>query len=253
MSPTASTARRITDVAVAVVESYLGRFLLWVVIVLLVVVTYSRQTAPASDWRARDWAALAAVVTASIAFLALVVAVYHWHEVRALRREESSPYVVASLEPDRSDARIVHLVIRNLGRTVAHDVRVAVTPPPVRSSGVGGGDVPYPAELPSLAPGQEQRIFWDFGPWRYQQRDELDARHRVHVDYADSRGQPRQTDAVLDWDALMLGPGWVGRHPLDELDRHVESVERSLRQIAGAIGSTPAVGDQGSAASRVEG
>jgi hypothetical protein len=253
MSPTPSAARRVADAAAAAVESYLGRFLLWIVIVLLIVSIYSRQTAPASEWGARDWSALAAVVTASIALLALVIASYHWHAVRTLHREESAPYVVASLEPDRADARIVHLVIRNLGTTVAHDVRVTVTPRPVRSLGVGGGELPYPPELPSLAPGQEQRTFWDFGPWRYQQRDELDARHRVHVEYADSRGQPHGTDSWLDWAALRLGPGWVGRHPLDDLDRHIESVERSLRQIAGTIGSTPPIGDQGSPASRIEG
>lgn len=235
MSPTPSAARRVADAGAAAVESYLGRFLLWIVIVLLIVSIYSRQTAPASEWGARDWSALAAVVTASIALLALIIASYHWHAVRAAHREESAPYVVASLEPDRADPRIVHLLVRNLGATVAHDVRVAVTPPPMRSSGVGGGGLPYPTELPALVPGQQQRVFWDFGPWRYQQREELDARHQVRVDYTDSRDQPHRTDSVLDWGALLLGPGWVGRHPLDDLDRHIESMERSLRRIAGAV------------------
>jgi hypothetical protein len=252
MSSDPSSARRVTAVAAAVVESYLGRFLLWIVMVLLVVTIYSRQTAPASEWTARDWSALAALVTAAIALLALVIASYHWHEVRALRREEAAPYVVALLEPDRADPRIVHLVIRNLGTTVAHGVRVSVTPRPVRSDGVGGGDLPYPSELPSLAPGQEQRTFWDFGPWRYQQRDQLGARHRVHIDYADFRGQPHRSDSSLDWAALMLGPGWVGRHSMDDLDRHIESVERSLRQIAGAVGAPPTAVGQGSTAGRVE-
>ena len=225
--------RDLREVAVRVVESYLGRFLLWICGVLLVVWIYSRQTAPASEWTARDWSALAGIVTASIALLALIIAVYFWHDAQAARREQSRPYVVALLEPDRTDPRIVYLVIRNLGATAAHDVQVSVTPPPVRSSGAGGGEVPYPSRLPVLAPGQDPRTFWDFGPWRYHASDVLEARHRVRIEYTDSRSQSHDTESWLDWETVLLGPGWIGRRPLDDVGSHIESMERSLRRMAG--------------------
>ena len=220
------------DVAVRVVESYLGRFLLWVCGVLLVVLIYSRQTAPAGEWTADDWSALAGIVTASIALLALIIAVHYWHDAKATRRERSLPYVVAALEPDRTDPRIVYLVIRNLGATAAHDVRVSVTPPPVRSSGAGGGELPYPTRFPVLVPGQGPCTFWDFGSWRYHERDVLEARHRVRIEYTDHRSQPHDTESWLDWDTVLLGPGWVGRRPLDDVSSHIESMERSLRRLA---------------------
>ena len=216
-----------------VVESYLGRFLLWICGVLLVVWIYSRQTAPASEWTADDWAALAAIVTAAIALLVLIVAVHYWHDAQATRQERSLPHVVASLEPDRTDPRIVYLVIRNLGVTAAHDVQVSVTPPPVRSRGAGGGDLPYPTRFPVLVPGQDPRTFWDFGPWRYHEREVLEERHQVRIEYTDHRSQSHHTESWLDWDTVLLGPGWIGRRPLDDVSSHIESMERSLRRMAG--------------------
>ena len=250
MSSAASTARRVRDAVATGIESYLGRFLLWIVGVLLVVWIYSRQTAPASAWTADDWSALASIVTASIALLALVIALFYWHDAQATRQERRLPYVVASLEPDRSDPRVVYLVIRNLGATPAHDVRIEMTPSPVRSNGAGGGELPYPTDFPVLVPGQTSRTFWDFGPWRYHQRDVLEARHRMRIEYDDSRSQPHETESWLDWDSVLLGPGWIGRRPLDDVSNHIESMERSLRRLAGTAPEDDGVAADGSVPTR---
>jgi hypothetical protein len=47
-------------------------------------------------------------------------------EARELRRDEARPYVVVDLEPDRPP--FMNLVVANLGRTMARNVRIETDP-----------------------------------------------------------------------------------------------------------------------------
>lgn len=143
------------------IESYLGRFLVGVAVVMLLVVLYVSTSERPGGFGPADWLALSAVLTAVLAGATLVVVLHHLHEVRRLRWEQARPYVVGTLELDPTEPQAVHLVLRNTGRTVADSLELEVRPPPTRRH--DGEPLVYPTSLPSLAPGQVWRTFWDFG------------------------------------------------------------------------------------------
>ncbi|HVH94827.1 MAG TPA: hypothetical protein VM688_07910 [Nocardioidaceae bacterium] len=191
-------------VLVRIVESHLGRLLLWIGVLLLVVLIYARETSPPSAWGPEDWSALAEIFIALILLLAIIIAAYELHDARELRRELARPYVLASLETDGTEPRFVCLVIRNLGGTAAEDVRLLWGPRPPRSREADASESPFPEEhrLPILVPGQEWRVVRDFGPWRYADREDTGETQRLMIQYTDSRSVQHHTESLLDWNSL---------------------------------------------------
>ena len=75
------------------------------------------------------------------------------------------------------------------------------------------GELPYPETLPVLVPGQEWRVAWDLGPWRYLEWEELTQTQHVMIRYRDARSVQHHTESVLDWSSLMIRHQWVERSP----------------------------------------
>jgi hypothetical protein len=188
------------------VESHLGRLLLWVGVLLLVVLIYARETSPPSAWGPADWSALAEISIALILLLAVIIAVYELQDARDLRREQARPYLVVSLEAEGTQPRLVCLVIRNLGGRAAEDVRLLRGPSPPRSQ-ADAGELPSREEfqLPALVPGQEWRVAWDSDPWRYQEQEEMGHTRHVMIQYTDSRSVQHHIESVFDPTPLMSG------------------------------------------------
>lgn len=188
------------------IESHLGRLLLWIGVVLLVVLIYARETSPPSAWGPEDWSALAEIFIALILVLAVIIAVYELQDARELRWAQAQPYVVASLETDGTEPKIVCLVIRNLGATAAEDVRLVWGTLPPRS-GADPDHAPLSEELqlPTLVPGQEWRVPWDVGPRRFQEPEEMAHTLHLMIRYTDSRSVQHHTESVLDFNPLMIG------------------------------------------------
>jgi len=190
---------------VGMIESHLGRLLLWIGVVLLVVLIYARETSPPSAWGPEDWSALAEIFIALILVLAVIIAVYELQDARELRWAQAQPYVVASLETDGSEPRIACLVVRNLGTTAAEDVRLHWGALPPRS-GAGADHAPSSElQLPTLVPGQEWRVPWDVGPWKFQGPEEMAHLHHLMIRYTDSRSVEHHTESVLDLYPVMIG------------------------------------------------
>ncbi len=177
-------------------------------------------------WRPEDWAALAAWVTAVIALVAGWIALRQLGEARRLRREQAQPYLVLSMEPGAVDPKFVDLVIRNLGTTAAHDVRLRITPTPQRSGEDGvAEDVWLPQELPVLVPHQEWRTLWDFTPDR--SRAGLPDRHEATVTYKDSQDEECCTPSVLDWSAYK-GRQWVHTYTTHDVGKALREISKTL-------------------------
>jgi hypothetical protein len=170
------------------------------------------------DISADQWTAGATVVTAVVAAGAAIVAgrvgIRQLGEARELRKAQAAPYVVAYAEASAASSVFVELVVKNLGTTAAHDVRVVIDPPPMRAA---GGDAPasltLPDLIPVLVPGQEYRTFWDSGIARKDSG--LPDRHDAVVTFSDTWGEPATPlRYVLDW-----GPLW-GRDVLTVWSLH---------------------------------
>lgn len=121
-------------------------------------------------------------------------------EARLLRKEQSQPYVVASIEPGGASFRIVDLVVKNLGTTAAHDVRLVSDPPMKRTNMEGYVEVwPSDRVIPTLVPGQEWRCTWDSTFERFNAEDPMPDTHNVTVQFKDSAGESHTFEGVLDW------------------------------------------------------
>lgn len=212
------------------IESYLGRFLLWVTCVLLAALIYSMKTATPGAWDAGDWEAVAAVLTALVAFVAISVAVVQLQDARDVRWEQALPYVAGYLDPDSTDPRLVYVAVKNFGTTVATGITLEITPPPTRSNRVGGGELRYPRALPALVPGQEWRTFWDFSVSRFQ--DKLENDHVLRITFTDSRGDRHQVESALGWEPYIDGRRWIGRKSIHHIGESMKKVEKSVAAIA---------------------
>ena len=215
---------------VKAIETYLGRFLLWVACVLLAALLYAQKTATPGAWDAGDWEAIAAVLTAFIAFAAISVAVVQLQDARNLRWEQALPYIAAYLDPDPTDPRLIYLAIKNYGTTVATEIQLEMTPVPMRSNKLGGGELSYPRQLPALVPGQEWRTFWDFSPSRFQ--DKLENDYVLCITFLDSRGVDHSVSSALGWKPYTDGRRWIGRKSVHHIGEAMKKMEKSVASIA---------------------
>jgi len=206
------------------------------------------------SWPAESWTALAAWVTAAIAFVAGCVALIQLREARRLRLEQAQPYVAVFMESSGSvDERFIDLVIRNFRKTAALNVQVDIDPVPQRVGGGGIEDVWMPADVPVLVPGQEWRTLWDFAPRRVGAG--VTARHSATVEFEDTQGRRYRFNYVLDWDASQkrMFVTTYGVHDAAKALREIDTkLGRWQESIHGGLAVTVRDGDSKDARLRTE-
>lgn len=159
-------------------------------------------------WTPDQWSSSAEVTTAIVALVAAFVALRQLREAQtlrqqqeraalALRREQAQPYVAVFMEPLTAvDRKFQQLVVKNFGETAAFAICLESEPTMVREWQGQPQEVPLP-EIPTLVPGQEWRVLWDFFPNRHNAG--LPDRHEVTVRFADSLGENFTLSYTLDW------------------------------------------------------
>jgi hypothetical protein len=125
-----------------------------------------------------DWGDVPAWVTAVAALLTLVIAAFavlaafrQAGEARRLREQQAAPYVVVDVEGSKASTIFLDLYVKNIGRTVARNVRVSFDPP-LQSTLDGtfvratAGFLAHP--IPAMPPGREYRMMFERGPDLYK-------------------------------------------------------------------------------------
>ncbi|MCZ9633225.1 hypothetical protein [Rhodococcus sp. BH5] len=186
---------------------------------------------------ATAWAAIAAWVTLIIGVAALIFASRQVREARALREEQAAPYVVAYMEVSNRSFAVIDFVIKNLGTTAAYDIKVKFLPLPVRVSNGETVDFPYPAEMPFLAPGQEWRAAWDFGPTR--NAASLHEIYDVTIDFKNSKRKDMdpsssRLDWALIWHQVAPNPKRIS-HIVGELKAMNRGMTKLTRTLEGVL------------------
>jgi len=167
------------------------------------------------------WLALAAWVALALGVAALVFTYAQIKRNRKLAAEQARPHVAMLMEPHAADWHVIELVVRNFGRTAAHDIRFSFPTPPTVAEYENAADgyaniveLRLPTELPVLAPGQEWRMVWDSALDRAEIGNRIESRFTGSVLYHDRPEQPRgwrfwrrerpllESEVVLDWNAL---------------------------------------------------
>ncbi len=138
------------------------------------------------------WAAIA------LGVIALVLTNRRLNRSRRLVAEQARPHVAMLMELHPPDWHVIELVVRNFGRTAAHDIQFSFSNRPTvaeyENATDGYADVvelQLPRELPVLAPGQEWRMVWDSALDRAEIGSGIESRFTGSLVYYDRPSQPR--------------------------------------------------------------
>jgi hypothetical protein len=176
------------------------------------------------DWTTTDWAG----VTCAVLVAAALVALRQVREARRLREAQAQPFVVVDFEVDTHD-QAIHIVISNIGGTMARDVKLKFEPELTSSLDSHGGNVVPPRDLkpfrdgiPSLPPGKRIPIMIDM--FTQRDADKYPDVYTVEISfYAPALRRDLRDDSVLD-----LG---IYRNVLHATRRDIHDIHTQLEKL----------------------
>lgn len=190
----------------------------------------SRMEHPVMLWglQAETWTALAAIATALIAAAAVWFARGQVNEAKQLRRDQTQPFVVVDIAPNPSVSWVVDFTVKNIGLTLARNVRFTFDPE-LESSQERyqiKDSLLFKQGVPSLPPGKELRFMLDIGHERYEAK--LPNVYKVRVTCDDARGRPVEAlEYVCDLD-LYMSLSQAGVHNIHDLTNEVAKIRKTL-------------------------
>lgn len=182
-------------------------------------------------WTPVDWGAAGGIGTLVVAAVATFIARRQLIQARELREEEAAPAVVVDIVPNEGASHILDLVIENVGKTVARNVKITFDPPLESATDMRGFDLaewmPIREGIKTLVPGRRIKAMFDESVDRYN--SDLPRQYDVTVECSDWRGRPMQKQQfTLDMTPLYgaMNVQLRGMHQLvDEVKKLREAVE----------------------------
>jgi hypothetical protein len=183
------------------------------------------------------WMAGAAVAEAIIVGAAAAFAFGQVREARLTREDQSRPFVIVDF--DLSRPPFIHLMIKNIGKSMARKVRIQTDPPlastfdkerqadPISKLG------PFTEEIPTMAPDREIRILFDSFPQREQQK--LDDAYRVTVTYEGERGRSYVDEMVLDL-GIYRNISYIEQHTIHDVHKQLKKIADSVDRWGAGVG-----------------
>jgi len=150
-------------------------------------------------------------------------------EMREARDQETAPYVVAYF--DIQDPPWIYFIIKNLGRTVAKDVRLEFDPLLRNSRGDLINNLHlFKDGIKSLPPGYEIRTFFDSGI-RYFNVHNLPLKYTVKITYRGGiKDEERVTEQVLDLQPFK-GLSYIHKRDFNDLVKNIEKIVKNHSDI----------------------
>lgn len=156
------------------------------------------------------WAAVGSVVQAAATILAVGVAAIaipytrgQVREARRLREEQARPFVTVDFESSSVSRNTINLVIENIGKTLARNVRVTFDPPLESSQASHGrhydleNSVLLSRGIPTMPPGKRIEALFDLSHERI--KTDLPMTYTVRVESQDSQERDQEPlEYVLD-------------------------------------------------------
>lgn len=152
-------------------------------------------------------------------------------EMKESRDQEVAPYVVVHFELPFGK-RWIYLVVKNIGKSIAEDIRVEFTPPLRNTEGEKISNLAMIQHgIPSLPPNAEVRTFFDT-TLEYFKHAELPLAYDVKVSYAGGiNATKRISDQVIDLSAHK-GRIWVDEKGMHELVREVHDLVHVMNRVS---------------------
>jgi len=159
-------------------------------------------------------------------------------EMKESRDQEIAPYVVAYFDIPYGKL-CIYLVIKNVGKSVAKDVKLEFQPPLKNSKGEEINDIPLIKDgIGSIPPGYEIRTFFDSGI-SYFNKSNLPLTYKVKISYSGGlRLDTRNIEQVMDLSAFkgLIFLNEKGMHELvkevEKLVKHNDNIRQELKKVA---------------------
>jgi hypothetical protein len=177
------------------------------------------------------WIAGAAVAEASVVALAAAFAYRQVREARLTREDQSRPFVIVDF--DLSQPPFIHLVVKNIGATMARRVRIQTDPLLASTFDKHEPREPvaklrlFTEEIPTLAPGREIRTLFDSFPARTEQQ--LEEVYRVTISYEGERRRGYVDEMVLDL-GVYAKVTYVEQRTVHDVHKEVKRIADELRR-----------------------
>lgn len=187
---------------------------------------------------APHWATVGAFIATAIAALVAITATCINYYIF---RSHVDPHVIIYADPDRTQPSLICLIIENVGRGLAKDVKFTFSRPlPQRAFGFEDAPVPKPMEdgplitgIPSLGPGGRREIAWgQFGGIHKGIGDDV-VMVTVHFK-SDAIGpfEAKKHNVECPIDIKSLHKTAQPRRPSTvEIAEHLKSIDRTLKQL----------------------
>jgi hypothetical protein len=183
------------------------------------------------DWSSSAWSALTFVIL-------VLAAVLTWRQVKEaqrVREEQSRPFVLIDFH---TFSTVVEFRIKNIGSTLARDVRFLFDQPletTLADQNWNPADLNiFKTGMPSLAPGKEVTVLFDQFPARIEKG--LPLTYRVAVTYTDSRGKNRYEEPIVLDMNMYVGTGGVHQDGLHEIHRQLKDLAADIHRWTDSSG-----------------
>jgi hypothetical protein len=183
------------------------------------------------------WAAGAALVEAIIVAAAAAFAFGQVREARLTREDQSRPFVILDFEISRPP--FIHLVVKNIGKSIARRVRIQ-TDPPLASSLDGKPQWEpiaklrlFSEEIPSIAPDREIWMFFD--SFKDRAQGQFDDLYRVTVTYEGERGRSYADEMVLDL-SIYRNISVIDQHTIHDVHKQLKKIADSVDRWGAGVG-----------------
>ena len=157
--------------------------------------------------------------------VAAVVVYFQVREARRTREEQARPFVVVDIQPGTAWYNAFNLIIENIGKTLAKDVRIRFEPPletTLENYDLSGSAM-LREGIPSMPPGRRVVALFDMS--RERLKSNLPMRYDVTVEYSDARDKRQEAlNYVIDLHHLL------GLQRLTEYGVH--DAAKALREMA---------------------
>lgn len=148
------------------------------------------------------------------------------NEAKELREAQTRPFVIIDL--GSSAQTLFDLVVKNIGSTLARDVRFEFDPP-IKSTDddLDPNKIKMFREgISTLAPGKEIRTLFDQGPTRH--KSDLPDIYEVTVTYTDQTGK-RNYQEMIDLDfGLYWDRRTVNRRDVHDVHKQLETIAKEM-------------------------
>jgi hypothetical protein len=179
--------------------------------------------------------------TAIQAVVVVVAAVFAWRQLqhaRHAREATERPFVVVDFEHATASRNLLNIVISNLGKSIARDVRFEFDPP-LQSAAVKGENLAiFNRTIPTLVPGKRVSLFFDSMLERHRlgSAEHLPDTFVVAVSYrGDLPGSKAYVDNLILDLSVLEGSTYIEERTIHDVAKELKEVRKEMRKWTDGI------------------